>query len=109
MLFNGKNIPFPSIPKISFFKVIEKLEEMKTDKDPAVAIYAKTLLQEVEQFPILKEGFEDLTLIKKYRDPIDKLSRVLFPDSLLTNEIKALIPPFMFEPFYSSTRFKKNN
>ncbi|RLD22317.1 MAG: GAF domain-containing protein, partial [Bacteroidetes bacterium] len=78
---------------------------MKTDKDPAVAIYAKTLLQEVEQFPILKEGFEDLTLIKKYREPIDKLSRVLFPDSLLSNEIKALIPPFMFEPIYSSTRF----
>lgn len=106
MLFNGKKIPFPSIPKISFFKVIEKLEAMKSDKDPAVAIYAKTLLKETEQFPILKDGFEDIALIEKYRDPIDKLSRVLFPDALLSNEIKALIPPFKFEPFYSSTRYE---
>lgn len=50
MLFNGKKIPFPSIPKISFFKVIEKLEVMETDKDPAVAIYAKTLLKEVAKY-----------------------------------------------------------
>ena len=106
MLFNGKKIPFPSIPKISFFKVIEKLEAMKSDKDPAVAIYAKTLLKETEQFPILKDGFEDIALIEKYRDPIDKLSRVLFPDALLSNEIKALIPPFKFSPFYSSTRYE---
>ncbi len=105
MLFNGKKILFPSIPKVSFFKVIEKLEVMKTDKDPAVAIYAKTLLKEIDKYPILKEGFEDTTLIEKYRDPIDKLSRVLFPDALLSNEIKALIPPFTFEPFYSSSRF----
>lgn len=58
MLFNGKKILFPSIPKVSFFKVIEKLEVMKTDKDPAVAIYAKTLLKEIDKYPILKEGFE---------------------------------------------------
>ena len=106
MLFDGKEIPFPSIPRISFFKVIEKLEEMMTDKDPAVAGYAKSLLKEVEQYPILKEGFEDFTLLDKYREPIDKLSRVLFPDALVTNEIKALTPLFDFKPFYTSTRFK---
>ena len=105
MLFNGKNIPFPSIPKISFFKVIEKLEVMRNDKDAAVANYAKSLLKEVEKYPILKEGFEDYTLIDKYREPIDKLSRVLFPDALVNNEIKALTPPFDFKPFYTSTRF----
>lgn len=105
MIFNGKKIPFPTIPKISFFKVIEKLEVMKADQDPAVAIYAKTLLKEVEPYPILKDGFEDAKLIDKYRDPINKLSRVLFPDALLTNEIKALTPPYNFEPFYSSSRF----
>ena len=105
MLFNGKNIPYPAIPKISFFKVIEKLEVMKTDSDPSIAIYAKTLLKEVAQYPILIEGFEDSNLVEKYREPINKLSRFLFPDALLNNEIKALIPPFAFEPIYASKRY----
>lgn len=107
MKFNGKEISFPSIPKVSFFKVIEKLEEMSTDSDSSVANYAKSILKDVEPFPILKEGFEDTGLIKKYKKPIDKLSRILFPDSLTANEIKALIPPFEFNPFYSSKRFQK--
>ena len=46
MLFNGKDIPFPSIPRISFFKVIEKLEVMSTDDDTSVAAYATSLLKE---------------------------------------------------------------
>ncbi len=106
MKFNGKEILFPSIPKVSFFKLIEKLEEMSTDKDSAVANYAKSILNEVEPFPILKDGFEDTSIVEKYREPINKLCRILFPDSLTTNEIKALIPPFEFNPFYSSKRFK---
>lgn len=107
MKFNGKEISFPSIPKVSFFKVIEKLEEMTADVDSSVANYAKSILKDVEPFPILKEGFEDTSLLKKYKKPIDKLSRILFPDSLTANEIKALIPPFEFNPFYSSKRFQK--
>jgi len=106
MLFNGKNIPFPSIPKISFFKVLEKLEEMKADKDHAVSNYANSIISEVDRYPLLKDGFEDSRLIDKYREPINKLCRVLFPDTLSKNEIKALIPPFEFEPIYSSLRYK---
>ncbi len=34
------------------------------------------------------------------------MCRVLFPDVLLTNEIKGIMPPFEFRPFYMSTRFK---
>ncbi|MEQ8425051.1 MAG: GAF domain-containing protein, partial [Cyclobacteriaceae bacterium] len=30
----------------------------------------------------------------------------LFPDVLLTNEIKGIMPPFEFKPFYYSSRFK---
>jgi hypothetical protein len=107
MYFNGKEILFPSIPKVSFFKVIEDLEKMSEDKDSTTANYAKSILKDVEPFPILKEGFEDTKLLVKYKKPIDKLSRTLFPDVLSTNEIKALIPPFEFIPFYASKRFQK--
>jgi len=106
MIFNGKEVPFPAITKISFFKVIESLELMSKDKDLNVASFAENLLKEIDRYPILSEGFDDLKLLKKYKEPISKLSRILFPDALLTNEIKGLTPPFNFEAFYTSTRFR---
>ncbi|MDN5202435.1 GAF domain-containing protein [Fulvivirgaceae bacterium BMA10] len=107
MIYNGKEIEFPAILRVSFFKVFEKLEELAKDPDKNVANYAQQLLKEMEPYPELRDGFDDLKLLKKYKDPIRKLSRVLFPDALMTNEIKALSPPFYFEPIYTSTRFDK--
>ncbi|MCG8309014.1 MAG: GAF domain-containing protein [Cytophagales bacterium] len=105
MILNGKKVDFPAVCKISFYKVIEGLEQQVKDKDKNVASFAQNLLEELEEYPLLKEGFEDIRLIDKYRPIIDKLCRTLFPDSLLTNEIKAVTPPFYFKPLYTSTRF----
>ncbi|MCZ6520222.1 MAG: GAF domain-containing protein [Bacteroidetes bacterium] len=91
--------------RISFFKVLEKLEEMANDADKNISGYASKLLKDMEKYPELREGFEDMNLLKKYKKPIRKLCRLLFPDTLLTNEIKALTPPFNFIPIYTSTRF----
>ena len=106
MIFNGQEIEFPAVTKISFFKVIETLEEQAKDKDPNVARFARELLEETNQIPELKEGFEGRDFIEKNQSIVNKLSRVLFPGALLTNEIKGLIPPFDFMPFYVSTRFE---
>ncbi|MGL1886893.1 MAG: GAF domain-containing protein [Reichenbachiella sp.] len=105
MKYNGKEIEFPAVMQVSFSKVIDALEKMANDADEHAATYANSLLEEVAKYPELKDGFEDFDLIKKYKDPIDKLCRSLFPEALLTNEIKGLTPPFYFEPFYTSTRF----
>jgi GAF domain-containing protein len=105
MIYNGKEVEFPAVMQISFFKAIEALEKMAKDEDEAVSNYAKQLLKEVEKHPELKDGIEDLSQLDKYKDSIQKISRVLFPDALLTNEIKALTPPFYFKPMYTSTRF----
>jgi len=107
MIFNGRKIEFPAITKISFAKVFESLETAAKDKDQAVANYAKHLLSLKEKYPILEEGIEDLDLVDKYKGPIHQISRVLFPDALLTNEIKALVPPYNFHPIRSSKRFSK--
>lgn len=105
MIFNGKEVPFPAKMQISFFKILEKLEEMAKDPDKNISEYASKLLEDMEKYPELREGFEDMSLLKKYKKPIQKLSRLLFPDALLTNEIKALTPPFNFIPIYTSIRF----
>ena len=106
MIHNGKEVPFPAVMQISFFKLFEKLEEMAQGTDQNIANYAKCILNEMKDYPELRDGFEDLSLLDTYKEQIDKLCRVLFPDALLTNEIKALSPPFYFRPMYSSTRYQ---
>ena len=105
MILNGKKVDFPAVCKISFYKVIESLEQQANDPDKNIASFAQNLLDEVNRYPLLKEGFDDTQLIEEYRPLIDKLCRTLFPDSLLSNEIKAVAPPFYFKPLYTSTRF----
>lgn len=108
MIFNGKNVTFPAITKVSFSKIFESLEKtVNADKDPNAVAYAKKLLKLKEKYPILDEGFEDLQLIEEYREPIQSLSRILFPDALLSNEIKALMAPYNFYPIRTSHRLDK--
>jgi hypothetical protein len=106
MKFHDKDVPFPAQTKISFFKVIESFEAQAKDTDENVAAFAKNLLQEVEKYPVLKEGFDDFSILKQHQPVINKLLRTLYPDVLLTNEIKAVTPPFIFKPFFFSTRLK---
>ena len=107
MIFNGKEIPFPAVGKISFYKVLENLEAKTNDKDPFVADATKRLLEEIEKYPEIREGIENFDDLGKYEEPIRKLCQTMFPEVLTTNEIKALTPPFYFKPIYSSARFTK--
>ena len=104
MIYNGKEIEFPAVMQISFNKLIETLEQMAQDKDIARANYAKDLLLEVDNHPELRDGIEDLDTLDKLKKPIERITKVLFPDALLTNEIKVLTPPFDFKPIVTSTR-----
>jgi hypothetical protein len=104
MIYNGKEIEFPAVMQVSFYKLIETLQEMAKDKDQARANYAKELLTEVDNHPELRDGIEDLDLLHKLQKPIERITKVLFPDALLTNEIKVLTPPFDFKPMVTTTR-----
>ncbi|MGD1960958.1 MAG: GAF domain-containing protein [Fulvivirga sp.] len=105
MIYNGKEVEFPAVMQISFFKVVETLEQMAKDKDKDTAVYGQQLLKEVEKHPELKDGIADLNQLDKLMGPIRKIARMLFPDALTTNEIKAITPPFYFKPILTSTRF----
>jgi hypothetical protein len=100
------DVESPAICKTSFFKVLEKLEVQAKDTDPNVALFAQNLLKETAPYPLLKEGMEDSDLTGDYKVLIDKLCRTLFPDALLSNEIKAITPPFSFNIIYKSSRLE---
>jgi hypothetical protein len=68
---------------------------------------AKRMLDEVQKFPELIDGFSDFSLLEKFKNQIDLILDPLFPESLLTNEIKSASIPFSFTSFKFTTRFEK--
>lgn len=105
MIYNGKEVEFPAIMQVCFFKQIEQLEIQAKGNDRAEALYAQELLKMVEKYPELRDGISDLSKLKDYEEPIRQLVKPLFPNALTSNEIKILTPPFYFEPIYTSSRF----
>ncbi|XOV94792.1 MAG: GAF domain-containing protein [Bacteroidota bacterium] len=105
MIYNGKEIEFPAVVQTSFFKVIERLEKLEESDDSNEKEWARHLLHEVALYPELKTGMANEKLLNQYKPTIDKLSRLLFPEVLTTNEIKVLTPPFTFNPLRTSARF----
>ena len=101
MNYKGKNIPFPAVPQISFFKLIEKLKAQAT-KDA----FTENLLNECDNHPELLQGISEEDFDKN-NELIRNLCSTLFPEVLRNNEIKGIIPPFEFRPFYVSERFLK--
>ncbi len=99
-----ENTPF--INRLSFRYIIEDLEKRAASGNTAKARIAQEILNEIEPYPLLKEGFEDLDLIDTYRPQIDLLMEELFPEILTRNEIKAAVPPMYFMPFYLSKRLQ---
>ena len=104
MIYNERAIEFPAVMQVSFFKLIETLELMAQDEDEAMANYAKELLLEVDKHPELRDGFEDLNKLETLKKPIERITKLLFPEVLSTNEIKVLAPPFYFNSIVTSKR-----
>ena len=50
MIYDGKEVPFPAVMQISFFKVFEQLEEMARDPDENVVHYATQILKDMEKY-----------------------------------------------------------
>ena len=92
--------------KISFEKIYDFLEEKSADESNFYHDAAQHALTEFNKYPILKEGFSDISLLKKYETQIDNLLDLLFPDLLQSNEIKAASIPFDFTTFKLSNRFE---
>lgn len=93
--------------KISFEAVFEYLEKIAADEAHYMHATAIQILEEYKDLPILREGFEDFTLLNTYEKEISRLLDILFPELLQTNEIKAATIPFEFTTFKLSTRFKE--
>jgi len=92
--------------KLSFHKIIERLEEFAENETGAEAQKAKLLLKEIKPFPELREGIESISQIEDNEVIISRLLDDLFPAILSKNEIKAVSIPYLGLTFNYSERFK---
>ena len=100
------NKELPIKVHVSFDSIFEYLENQANNSESIFHESAIKLLKEVNEYPELKEGFTDLSLLKTYKHQIKRLLSVLFPDLLQSNEIKAASIPFDMTAFMLSKRFR---
>ncbi|MBA5791851.1 GAF domain-containing protein [Flavobacterium sp. xlx-214] len=98
--------PFFSV--ISFHKVVDSLKEITKEKDaPYRAVYAQSLIEEVNKVPELYTGVTSKKTIYQNLDLIHNLLADLFPTALTYNEIKAVSLPFQNFNFNFTKRFQQ--
>jgi len=102
-----KEKELPIHMQVSFEKIFQFIETKAEDTTDFYNEAAKSALKEFNKYPVLKEGFTDLSLLKKYDKQISALLDLLFPELLMNNEIKAVSIPFNFTTFKFSNRFLK--
>src|SRR5690606_35558906 len=103
--FSFDSSPFQTL--ISFHKIIKYFEEIALSGVDFQAVYAKSLLEELQKYPELIEGLKNTKELHKYEPIIKTLLADLFPKSLTNNEIKAVTIPFHLHTFNHTERFKK--
>jgi len=100
------NIESPFKLKVSFNKLIKRYEALKESANSTVAQRSEDVLKTAEQFPELRDGISDISVLKKREKEIEFILEDAFSPILTLNEIKTASVPFHNIIFNSSERFK---
>lgn len=96
----------PLIIRLSFHKLIERIEELALAGESYIGGDPAGLLKQIAEHPELNEGITDISQIKDNEQLISSLFAELFPKALSANEIKAVSIPYLGLIFNYSERFK---
>ncbi|WP_299433987.1 GAF domain-containing protein [uncultured Maribacter sp.] len=91
---------------ISFNKLLMHYEEIEKGDDTFLSARASHILKSQEPFPVLRDGFTDVSLLQKHRDIIKMILQDTFSEVLTGNEIKVASLPYNNVIFNSSKRFQ---
>lgn len=106
-MMKDKNKILPLKPLISFDKLLKHYDGLLDSEDLVLANRAKIVLEAQAPYPELREGFQDVTLLEKYKDVIHLILQDSFSSLLTNNEIKAASLPYYDVFFNVSNRFQK--
>ena len=70
------NIDSPFELKISFNKLLEEYETLAKSEDELVVIRANYVLQIASEYPELREGFSDVSVLEARKDQIKRIERI---------------------------------
>ena len=82
------NADSPMLQLVSFNKLLEHYDKQLKSKDKYLAQRAKYVLDTQAPYPELRDGFDDVSLLKKYKDVIGIILADTFASVLTHNEIK---------------------
>jgi hypothetical protein len=100
------DVELPMKLEISFRGVYDFYKKYANDLQHPYYKSALSVLEEIDKYPFLIEGFSDYSLLEKHKAQVELLMNPLFPDVLLNNEIKIATLPFTFLNFKYTTRFE---
>lgn len=92
---------------ISFEKLLKKYEKQLEGDDAFLAATAKRILDAQSEYPELRDGFTDISLLERYREVIDQILQDTFTDVLSQNEIKVATLPYRDVIIKSSKRLQQ--
>ena len=92
--------------RLSFHKIIERLEGIAQGNKDFNNKGVKGLLNEINAHPELRDGIPDISQISDNEELISSLLSELFPPALTNNEIKAISVPYQGLIFNCTERFK---
>lgn len=98
------NMPFKFL--VSFERLFSQYEGLLGSENKFVAERAANILRIAEENPMLRQGFEDMTLLSELAEPIDIILRDIFNPFLEANEIRVASTPMQENVFYASERFE---
>lgn len=104
-LKNYENMPIRRV--ISFNKLLEYYDDLAKSDDEFLVAKANRVLNAQAPYPELREGFEDVALLKRHEAVIKIILEDTFADILGQNEIKTASLPYDDLIFNASKRFKK--
>jgi hypothetical protein len=92
--------------RLSFDKIIERLQDIAQSNKDFSNKNVKGLLTEINAHPELRDGITDVSQIRDNEVLISRLLAELFPPVLTNNEIKAISVPYQGLIFNCTERFK---
>jgi len=104
---NDPEIVMPIQRLISFHKLLEFYDEKALSGNAFEKLKAKRVLDAVAPYPELRDGFEDVALVKKHEKVIRIILDDTFTEVLSKNEIKTASLPYDNFIFNTSERFQK--
>lgn len=99
-----EDFPFKSSLKLS--TIIGYWELQRYSDNPITASTAKKLVEEIDQYPFLRENISDSSLISDHQHLIDVIISAVVPPAVSNDQIVAVFRPFSLDYFYSTAPFR---